>query len=80
MLDAIKRTYQGGLHAERQGRSRSIPVFDNATSRESGGYHYGWFHFALRERLRQANGDSENMVMWRNVAEPLRARSFSTTG
>ena len=52
------------------GGLRSIPIFDNATSRESGGYHYGWFHFALRERLRQANGGSENMVMWRSVAEP----------
>jgi hypothetical protein len=46
----------------------SIPIFDNATSNETGGYHYGWFHFALRERLRRATGgSSETMVMWRSV-------------
>ena len=49
----------------------SIPLFDNATSNETGGYHYGWFHFALRERLRQANGgNSDNMVMWRSTSAP----------
>ena len=47
----------------------SIPIFDNATSNETSGYHYGWFHFALRERVRQANGGSSaNMVMWRSVS------------
>ena len=51
------------------GALKSIPILDNATSNETGGYHYGWFHFALRERVRQANGGSSaNMVMWRSVA------------
>ena len=46
----------------------SIPIFDNATSNETGGYHYGWFHFALRDRLRQASGgSSDNMIMWRSI-------------
>jgi len=47
----------------------SIPIMDNATSTEERGYHYGWVHFALRERIRQANGGrSDNLVMWRSVS------------
>jgi hypothetical protein len=64
---AIRRTYQSGLLLNGGGGLASIPIFDNATSNEAGGYHYGWFHFALRERLRQANGDAGNMVMWRST-------------
>ncbi len=65
---AIKRAYQGGLMLGANGGLTSIPIFDDATSNETGGYHYGWFHFALRERLRQAaGGNSDNMVMWRSV-------------
>jgi hypothetical protein len=63
---AIKRAYQAGLTLGGNGGLSSIPVFDDATSTETGGYHYGWFHFAVRDRLRQANGgNSDNMVMWR---------------
>jgi hypothetical protein len=66
---AIKRAYQSGLMLGGSGGLSSIPIFDNATSTETGGYHYGWFHFALRERIRQANGGSSaNMMMWRSVA------------
>ena len=65
---AISRAYQSGLHLGASGGLRSIPIFDNATSNEGGGYHYGWFHYALRERLRKAaGGHSENLVMWRAV-------------
>jgi len=65
---AIKRTYQADLSLGASGGLASIPIFDNATSNEAGGYHYGWFHFALRERLRKARGGrSDNMVMWRSV-------------
>jgi hypothetical protein len=68
-LNAIKRAYQAGLNLGANGGLTAIPILDNATSNETGGYHYGWFHFALRERLRQANGgSSENMVMWRAVS------------
>jgi hypothetical protein len=63
---AIARTYQSGLLLSGKGGLASIPIFDNATSNEAGGYHYGWFHYALRERLRQANGNSDNLVMWRS--------------
>ena len=65
---AIKRAYQAGLTLGGSGGLAAIPIFDNATSTETGGYHYGWFHFALRERLRQANGNADNMVMWRSVS------------
>jgi hypothetical protein len=66
---AIKRAYQGGLTLGANGGLASIPIFDNATSNEAAGYHYGWFHFALRERLREANGTADNMVMWRSSSE-----------
>jgi hypothetical protein len=67
-IGAIRRAYQAGLTLGANGGLRSIPIFDNATSREEGGYHYGWFHYALRERLRKARGGrSDNMVMWRST-------------
>jgi len=65
---AIKRAYQAGLSLGASGGLTSIPIFDNATSNEVGGYHYGWFHFALRERLRKASGgQSDNLVIWRST-------------
>lgn len=66
-LDAIRRTYQSGLMLSGGGGLASIPIVDDGTSKETGGYHYGWFHFALRDRVRQANGSSANMVFWRNI-------------
>ncbi|MEQ1728704.1 MAG: DUF6351 family protein [Vicinamibacterales bacterium] len=66
--DAIRRAYQSGLMLGANGGLRWMPIFDNATSNESGGYHYGWFHYALRERLRKAgDGRSDNLAMWRSV-------------
>ena len=32
---------------------------------DDGGYHYQWFHFAMRERMLQATGNTDNHVMWR---------------
>jgi hypothetical protein len=64
---AIKRAYQAGLLLSGKGGLASIPYMDNGTTNEMGGYHYSWFHFAVRERLRQANGSAANMVMWRNT-------------
>jgi hypothetical protein len=66
---AIRRAYQAGLHLGANGGLKAIPIFDNAASNEEGRYHYGWFHFALRERVRKANGgNADNMVMWRSVS------------
>jgi hypothetical protein len=64
---AIKRAYQAGLTLGANGGLKSMPIFDNAQTREEAGYHYGWFHFAVRDRLRKANGGSSaNFVMWRS--------------
>jgi hypothetical protein len=73
---AIKRAYQAGLMLSGKGGLASIPIVDNATTNEAGGYHYGWFHFAVRDRLRQANGNSDNMVMWRSTSAPAAQALF----
>lgn len=65
---AIRRAYQAGLVLSGGGGLASIPIIDNATSRETARYHYGWYHFATRERLRQVNGNSDNFMMWRSVS------------
>jgi len=64
---AIHRAYQSGLMLSGAGGLSEVPIVDNATSNEASSYHYGWFHFALRERLRQTDGTAANMVMWRSV-------------
>ena len=75
---AIKRAYQAGLTLGGSGGLAAIPIFDNATSNEDERYHYGWFHFALRERLRQANGNADNMVMWRSVSGSSAEQMFTS--
>jgi hypothetical protein len=37
---------------------------------DDGGYHYQWFHFATRDRMKEANGDTANHVMWRGSPVP----------
>ena len=64
---AIRRAYQSGLMLSGAGGLSEIPIVDNATSNEAFSYHYGWFHFALRERLRQTDGTAANMMMWRSI-------------
>jgi hypothetical protein len=63
---AILRSYQSGLQFVGNGGVASIPVV-NVTGRynEDGGYHYLWFHFALRERMARASGNAANHVSWR---------------
>jgi Tannase-like family of unknown function (DUF6351) len=63
---AIARVYQAGLQLGGGGGLASIPVFDASNFYdEDNFYHYQWFHFAARERIQKANGDSANHVMWR---------------
>jgi hypothetical protein len=76
--DAIRRAYQAGLSLGANGGLKDIPIFDNATSTETRAYHYGWFHFALRERVRKANGDADNMVMWRSTSGARGQQVFDT--
>jgi Tannase-like family of unknown function (DUF6351) len=63
---AIKRAYQSGLQLGGGGGLASIPVLDYTDIYdEDQFYHYQWFHFAVRERMAKANGDTLNHVMWR---------------
>jgi hypothetical protein len=63
---AIKRVYQSGLQLGGGGGLATIPVFDYTDIYdEDQFYHYQWFHFAVRERMAKANGDTGNHVMWR---------------
>ncbi len=69
---AIERAYRSGLQTVGDGGLASIPVFDlTGLYNDDDGYHYQWFHFALRERLLEVNGDSENHVMWRGDPVPF---------
>ncbi len=63
---AMQRAYQSGLQFVGNGGLASIPVV-NVTGRyiEDGRYHYLWFHFAVRERMTRANGNTANHVSWR---------------
>ena len=47
----------------------SIPVFDDGAYNDAGGYHYQWFHFAIRERIAAQNGNADNHVMWRGPVQ-----------
>jgi Tannase-like family of unknown function (DUF6351) len=66
----IKRVYQAGLNMDGSGGLKDIPVFDMGGYNDTSGYHYQWYRFAIRERLRQSNGDVGNHVMWRGSFVP----------
>ncbi len=66
---AIKRTYQAGMSLYGGGGLATIPVLDGGNYNDTSGYHYAWYHFAVRERMRQANGTADNHVMWRGPAQ-----------
>ena len=66
---AIKRAYQGGVTLGGGGGLASIPVFDDGAYNDERGYHYQWFHFAIRERIAKQNGNADNHVMWRGPVQ-----------
>ena len=69
---ALRRAYQSGLELSGGGGLKSIPVFDiSGIYNDDAGYHYQWFHFALRARMVKANGDAANHVMWRGNPVPF---------
>jgi len=72
-LGAIRRMQQSAISLGGGGGLASIPVFDTSLLfDEDVIYHYQWYHFAVRERMIEANGDAANHVMWRggpNFAE-----------
>ncbi len=66
---AIKRVQQSGLALGGNGGLAAIPVLDySGIFDDDQFYHYQAFHFALRERMLLANGDTKNHVMWRGAA------------
>jgi hypothetical protein len=66
---AIRRAYQGGVTLGGGGGLASIPVFDDGAYNDERGYHYQWFHFAIRERIARENGNADNHVMWRGPVQ-----------
>ena len=68
-VGAIKRAYQAGMTLYGGGGLATIPVLDGGNYNDTGGYHYAWYHFAVRERMRQANGNADNHVMWRGPSQ-----------
>jgi uncharacterized tannase-like protein DUF6351 len=72
---AIKRAYQSGVTLGGGGGLGSIPVFDDGAYNDERGYHYQWFHFAIRERMARQNGNADNHVMWRGPVQAERAWS-----
>lgn len=68
-VGAIRRAHQSGVTLGGGGGLASIPVFDTSVIYDDDQvYHYQWFHFAARERMKQANGHTRNHVMWRGGA------------
>jgi hypothetical protein len=67
---AIMRAYQSGMTLGGGGGLSSIPVFDAGAYNETDRYHYQWFHFAVRERMRTQNGRVDNHLMWRGQVPP----------
>ncbi len=72
-VGAIRRVHHAGLNMGGQGGLSSIPFVDftGIYSENTTNYHLQWEHFASRERLREANGNSDNHVMWRAVPATL---------
>jgi hypothetical protein len=62
---AIKRAYQSGINLGGGGGLAAIPIIDFGAYNEAGGYHYQWHHFAVRQRLIEANGSAETHILWR---------------
>jgi hypothetical protein len=70
-VGAIERAQQSGLFLSGNAGLASIPLMDiSGIYNDDGGYHYQWFHFATRERMKEANGDTANHVMWRGNPVP----------
>ncbi|NUZ06880.1 hypothetical protein HQN59_14035 [Schlegelella sp. ID0723] len=68
---AMKRAQESGLQIGGNGGLASIPVFDvSGIYNDDTAYHYQWFHFALRDRMAQWNGNADNHVMWRGNPVP----------
>ncbi|HZR07381.1 MAG TPA: DUF6351 family protein [Myxococcales bacterium] len=71
-VGAIERMQESGITLGGSGGMSEVPVFDiSGIYNDDAGYHYQWYHFATRERLREVNGNSDNHVMWRGNPVPF---------
>ena len=70
---AITRAYQSGLTLGGGGGLASIPVFDDGAYNDERGYHYQWFHFAVRERIATQNGGAGKHLLWRGPVQAEKA-------
>lgn len=62
----------GGVALGGGGGMANVPVFDiSGIYNDDAGYHYQWYHFAARARMREANGNTDNHVMWRGNPVPF---------
>ena len=70
-VGAIQRMQQSGITFGGSGGMSQVPIFDiSGIYNDDAGYHYQWYHFAARDRLREVNGNSDNHVMWRGSPVP----------
>ena len=71
-VGAIERMQQSGITFGGSGGMSEVPVFDiSGIYNDDAGYHYQWYHFAARERLREVNGSADSHVMWRGSPVPF---------
>jgi len=67
---ATRAAYRTGRVLSGGGGLASVPVLDFDviyTDLTTGDVHNKFFHFSVRERMRQANGNVDNHVMWSGV-------------
>jgi hypothetical protein len=62
---AIRRAYESGVNTGGNGGLSAAAIIDFGSYNEMAGYHYQWHHFAVRERLIDANGNADNHVLFR---------------
>jgi hypothetical protein len=66
---ALQRIHQGGLTLYGGNGLASIPVLDAGGYNDTSAHHYAVYHFAVRERMREVNGNADNHIMWRGPAQ-----------
>jgi hypothetical protein len=71
---ATRAAYQTGKILNGGGGLASVPILDfdviYTDLLAAGDVHMKYYHFSTRERIRRANGHSDNMVMWNGVFGP----------
>jgi Tannase-like family of unknown function (DUF6351) len=68
-LGALKRIHQSGLTLYGGNGLANIPVLDAGGYNDTSGHHYAVYHFMVRERLKEVNGNADNHIMWRGPAQ-----------